>query len=77
MGIAIAIVACLAISRAARHAVDEADAIRMIDRAGVIVMAIAGASAVIAATWFWMLPMPGDAQSVLFPFPFGAVEVAG
>ncbi|MER7796809.1 hypothetical protein [Microbacterium sp. NPDC096154] len=75
VGVVIAALAYRAVSRAARHALDDADAIRMLDRAGIAIMIVAGASLVIASAWFWMMPGPGEATSYIWPFPFGAVDV--
>jgi hypothetical protein len=68
--VAIALTVVIALGRAAR-AVDVQTALRTLDRASILVVAIAVVSMIVAVLWFQAIPVPPDGGTVLFPFPFG------
>lgn len=77
MPIALAIAVIWVIGRVIRAASDEADAIRMIDRAAAVIMIVAAAGILISYVWFAMTPLPdpGESYSVFSPFPFAGIDV--
>ncbi|MEV8212861.1 hypothetical protein [Leifsonia sp. NPDC077715] len=68
--LAIALTVVIALGRAAR-AVDVDAALRTLNRAVIIVVAIAVVSMVVAILWFQAIPSPAERGTILFPFPFG------
>lgn len=74
MYVAIGILVPSAISRVLRNADTEAAAIRMLERAEVVIIAVVAASVVISHVWFWTIPIDSG-TGFLFPFPFGSVSL--
>ncbi|MDN4615505.1 hypothetical protein P5G50_13705 [Leifsonia sp. F6_8S_P_1B] len=68
--LAIAVTVIVAVTRAAR-ATDLDRALRTLNRATILVVAIAVVSMVIATVWIFVSPAPTDG-TVFFPFPFGS-----
>lgn len=79
MLIAFVVVVIMALGRVLRHALTEADAIRILDRTALTVGIVAVASVVIANVWFQLIPIetydPIGGYRFFFPFPFGSVDV--
>lgn len=75
VGLGIALLVIWAVGRIARTPGTEADAVRLLERTGGIVIVVAACSALIATVWFWSLPGPGTTDTVYFPFPFAVVTV--
>ncbi|GAA1923630.1 hypothetical protein GCM10009775_14990 [Microbacterium aoyamense] len=75
--VALAAIVLGVLGRVLRRAEDETAALRMLDRAALAIMVIAGASIVIAQVWFAMIPLDGfgGTGTYVYPFPFGAVEL--
>lgn len=74
---AIVIVVLAALTRVLKRAGAEADAFRIIDRAGIVLIAVATAAILISHVWFWLIPI-GDwngSGMLWFPFPFGSVTM--
>lgn len=77
MPVVLAIAVIWVIGRVIRSAVDEADAIRMIDRTAAVIAIVAAAGIVISSVWFALTPLPdpGASYSVFSPFPFATIDV--
>ncbi|MDQ1576222.1 MAG: hypothetical protein QOH55_1372 [Microbacteriaceae bacterium] len=73
----IAIVTLVAISRVLKSADSEAAAIRTLNKAVIVIVAIVGAWIVISQVSFWMIPITDwdGTGSFFIPFSFGAVNV--
>jgi ABC-type Fe3+ transport system permease subunit len=73
---AIALVVVLAITRVLKRASDQRAAARILDRAAILIFAIAGASVLISYVWFFAIPIESitEGGTVWYPFPFGSVE---
>lgn len=73
---AIALIVVWHLRRAERRAVDVASVDRILNRAGLIVLAVALGSIAIGQIWFWMLPVDDWASggAIVFPFPFASVS---
>ena len=74
---AIVVVVLAALTRVLKRAGGEADAFRIIDRARIVLIALATGSILISHVWFWLIPIAGwDGSGMLwFPFPFGSVTM--
>lgn len=69
-------IALLAGLGAASRRADAPAALRVLDRTGTVIVAVAFGSIVVAQVWFWMLPLQqvlDQGGGLWFPFPFGAV----
>lgn len=75
--IAIAVIVVWALHAVLRRAADEASALRILDRATLIVAIVAVASLVISQVWFALIPITEwfDTGVLVFPFPFGLVDM--
>ncbi|MGV8882092.1 MAG: hypothetical protein ACOH19_08040 [Rhodoglobus sp.] len=75
--LAVAAIACGALTMVLRRAADIHSAIRYLDRAAAAIAIIAGASVVISQIWFAMIPITDwdGTGTFFFPFPFGSVDV--
>lgn len=75
--VAIVAVVLLALGRVLRAAVLEADALRILDRAALLIAVLAAGSLLIGFTWFALMPIPDPSTSfsVVFPFPFASGDV--
>jgi ABC-type Fe3+ transport system permease subunit len=75
--VAIALTVVLAITRVLKKAGDLRNATRILDRAAMIVFAIAGASVLIGYVWFFLIPIDtSDGTGTLYlPLPFGNVTL--
>ncbi|WJL94670.1 hypothetical protein QSU92_11905 [Microbacterium sp. ET2] len=77
--IAVAAIVLLTLGRVIRVADGLESATRMLRRAALAIMIVAGLSLVIAQVWFALLPVaewdPEAGYFFLFPFPFAGVEV--
>lgn len=73
---AIALIVVLAITRVLKTADDLRSATRILDRAAMLIFAIAGASVLISYVWFFLIPLEtwDGTGSLYFPFPFGSVD---
>lgn len=73
--LAIAIIVVVAFTWALKRAGSEAAAIRTLDRAVVVVIAVAGASILIGHIGFWMTPVTewDGISTFWFPYPLGIV----
>ncbi|AWB96663.1 hypothetical protein DCE93_14245 [Agromyces badenianii] len=74
---AIVIVVLAAITRVLKRAGTEADAFRIIDRAGIVIIAVVTGSILISHVWFWLIPIAdwNGSGTLWFPFPFGSVTM--
>lgn len=66
-----------ALTRVLRRAQSEPDALRILSRAGLVLVAIALGSLAIAQIWFFLLPVEQFADgtgTLIYPFPFASVE---
>ena len=74
---AIALIVLVAITRVLRKAESEAAALRMLDRAAVLLVAVTAVWLVITQVSFWMIPLEqwDGGQFFPIPFTFGNVEV--
>lgn len=72
----LAVIVLMALGRVLRRAESEASALRVLDRATVIVIALAAASVLIAQVWFALIPLSGigGEGTYIWPFPFGSVD---
>lgn len=79
VAIAIALIVILAMGRVLRRAGTVDAAVRILDRAAAIVVAVAVVSLVIAQVWFALIPMTDwgadGSFAVIYPFPFGSGSV--
>jgi len=75
--IGIAVIVLYAISRVLRTAVVAADALRILDRAAIVIAALTVVSLVIGYVWFAVMPIPDTTNPylVVFPFPFASGEL--
>lgn len=75
----IAIVAIVigALTLVLRRARSESDAIKYLNRATAAIGILVAASILISHVWFWTIPITEWSGSgvILFPFPFGSVDV--
>jgi hypothetical protein len=73
--LAIAIIVLVAFTRALKRADSEAAAIRTLDRAVFVVIAVVAASILIGHIGFWMIPVTewDGIGTFWFPYPFGIV----
>ena len=74
---AIVIIVLAALTRVLKRANTEVEAFRIIDRAGIVIIAVVAVSIVISHVWFWLIPIAdGNGSGTLwFPFPFGSVTM--
>lgn len=76
---AIAAIVLVTLGRVIRVADDLESATRMLRRAALAIMIVAGLSVVIAQVWFALLPVtewdPASGYFFLFPFPFASVDL--
>lgn len=74
--VAIGVLVLSAISRVLSVADSEAAAIRILDRARVVIIAVVAASVLISHVWFWLIPIDDwtGTGAFLSPFPFGSVS---
>ncbi|WP_345801806.1 hypothetical protein AAIB33_01495 [Microbacterium sp. AZCO] len=75
--IAIALIVVLAIGRVLK-AETVAGALRTLDRARYLIIAIAGVSLVVAQVWFWLIPLDSvesGSYTVFYPAPFAMVNL--
>lgn len=76
--IALAVIVIVAVTRILRRATTQEHAIRMANRAAIVVVAVAAGSLVIAYVWFALIPVrswvPDEPYFFLYPFPFGSVD---
>lgn len=65
-----------ALGRVLRRAESEASAVRIVDRASLAIIMVAGCSVLIAQIWFNLIPLHGIGGTGLYiwPFPFGSVD---
>lgn len=77
VAIAVIAIVLLALRRVLRTAVVEADALRILDRATVIIGAVTLGSLIIGLVWFALIPVPDPSGpiSVVYPFPFASGEL--
>lgn len=77
--LALAVIVIVAISRILRRARTQEHAVRIANKAAVVVVAVAAGSLVIAYVWFAFIPVrswvPDEPYFFLYPFPFGTVDV--
>ncbi|TPW75392.1 hypothetical protein [Schumannella soli] len=76
--VVLAALVLFAIGRVRRRAADQLVALVILNRFTIVVAVVAAASALIAAAWFWSLPLEVDAHgaySLWLPFPFASVNV--
>ncbi|TQL48090.1 hypothetical protein FB562_1171 [Homoserinimonas aerilata] len=76
--VALVVIVVAAITRVLRKTQDEQAAIRMLDKAILLIVTVAVASVVISQVWFWQIPLTdwdGAGYFFIFPFPFGLVNV--
>ena len=74
---AVVVVVLAALTRVLRRANTEAEALRIIDHAGIAIIALVSASIVIAHVWFWLIPIAdwNGSGTLWVPFPFGSVTM--
>ncbi|WP_308798958.1 hypothetical protein [Agromyces silvae] len=74
---AIALIVVLAITRVLKRASDQRTAARILDRAAILIFAIAGASVLIGYVWFFAIPLESvtEGGTVVLPFLFGSVDL--
>ena len=79
MFVAFAVILLVAVRRASVAGIDQADALRTLDRAAAAIVLLAVAAVVISLAWFAVLATtawtPGQPFSSLLPFPFAALDV--
>ncbi|WP_429462395.1 hypothetical protein [Microbacterium sp. ZKA21] len=75
--VVLAIAVIWVLGRIIRTAVDQTDAIRMIDRTAAVIAIVAAAGIVISYVWFALTPLPdpSSSYSVFSPFPFARIDV--
>ncbi|WP_085369032.1 hypothetical protein [Leifsonia sp. NCR5] len=74
---AFAVILFVVIGRIARNSATVTDALRLLDRAAGLIIAIALVSGAIALTWMMLFPIDtlADGGTIVFPFPFGSPEL--
>ena len=70
----------VALTLVIRRAQSVPAALRILDRATIMILAIAAVSLVVSLVWFGLLPIrdwsPDSEWGFLFPFPFGAFDLS-
>lgn len=70
----------VALSLVIRRAQTVPAALRILDRATIVILAITAVSLVVSLVWFGLLPIrdwsPDGPWGFLFPFPFGSVDLS-
>ncbi|WP_378143938.1 hypothetical protein ACFJGV_10860 [Cnuibacter sp. UC19_7] len=76
--VALAVIVVVAVTRILRRAQTQQHAIRIANKAAIVVVAVAAGSLVIAYVWFVLIPVqswvPDEPYFFLYPFPFGTVD---
>ena len=78
--IAVVLTFIVALTLVIRRAQTVPAALRILDRATIVILAITAVSLVVSLVWFGLLPIrdwsPDSEWGFLFPFPFGAVDLS-
>ncbi|WP_348787693.1 hypothetical protein [Leifsonia sp. NPDC080035] len=74
---ALAVILFVAIGRVARRASTTPEALRILDRAAILMIAIVLVSVVVGTVWMFLVPLDAvhETRTVIFPFPFLSGEV--
>jgi len=64
-----------ALMRVERRATDLPAALRILDRATIVIACVAVGAIVYAQVWFALIPLGDGTGPYFFPFPFGAVDL--
>ncbi|MFF1879671.1 hypothetical protein [Leifsonia sp. NPDC058230] len=74
---ALAVILFVAIGRVARRASTVHEALRLLDRAAIVIVALAVVSAAIGLVWMSLVPLDAltGGGTLIFPFPFSAPEL--
>ena len=74
---ALAAIVLVAIGRVARQASTVADALRILDRAALVTVAVALVSGFVGMAWLFLVPLDAltGGGTIVFPFPFSAPEL--
>ncbi|MEC8762671.1 MAG: hypothetical protein VXY40_07965 [Actinomycetota bacterium] len=78
--IAVVLTFIVALTLVIRRAQTVPAALRILDRATIVILAITAVSLVVSLVWFGLLPIrdwnPHGPWGFVFPFPFGAVDLS-
>ncbi|GAA2968108.1 hypothetical protein [Microbacterium schleiferi] len=78
--IAVVLTFIVALTLVIRRAQTVPAALRILDRATLVILAIAAVSLVVSLVWFGLLPIrdwsPDGEWGFVFPFPFGSVDLS-
>ena len=74
---ALGFVVLLTLSTVLRKADTELAAMRLLDRAVIVVAGIAVVSVLVSQVWFWFIPLPdgNEIGTLLYPWPFATIDV--
>jgi hypothetical protein len=74
---ALAAILFVAIGRIARRASSVPEALRILDRAAIVAVAVAVVSGLIGMAWLFLVPIHSltEGGTIVFPFPFSAPEL--
>ncbi|MDO9395349.1 MAG: hypothetical protein Q7T71_02245 [Herbiconiux sp.] len=80
MIIAFAVIVVIALTRVLKRSTSERDALKTLDRAVVVVVALAVTGIVVSQAWFALIPIsdwrPTGSFSFFSPFPLGSVDLS-